>query len=221
MGRLRKLARVNLEEMRRNYAARSLDIGDLLENPFRQFDLWMREAIETQLLEPNAMGLATVNPEGQPTLRTVLLKGFDERGLVFYTNYESAKARDLSSNPQVACLFQWLPLERQVSLAGRAEKIPATESLKYFLTRPRDSQIGAWASRQSAVITTRSLLEQKFAEMRAKFAAGEIPLPSNWGGYRVTPDSFEFWQGRPSRLHDRFRYTRAPGGAWKIERLMP
>jgi pyridoxamine 5'-phosphate oxidase len=212
---------VNLEEMRRNYAARSLDVGDLDASPFKQFDRWMREAVETQLLEPNAMSLATVDPAGRPTLRTVLLKGFDERGLVFYTNYESAKARDLAGNAQVACLFQWLPLERQVSVTGQAEKVSAAESLKYFLSRPRDSQIGAWASRQSEVITTRSLLEQKFAEMRAKFAAGEIPLPSEWGGYRITPAMFEFWQGRPNRLHDRLRYARQSGGSWKIERLMP
>jgi len=207
--------------MRRNYAARSLDKGDLDASPFRQFDRWMREAIETLILEPNAMTLATVDAAGQPTARTVLLKGFDERGLVFYTNYESAKARDLAGNPRVACLFPWLPLERQVSVTGRVEKITTAESLKYFLSRPRDSQIGAWASRQSEVITTRSLLEQKFAEMRAKFAAGEIPLPSNWGGYRVTPATFEFWQGRPNRLHDRFCYTRQGDGSWKIERLMP
>lgn len=207
--------------MRRNYAARSLDAGDLDASPFRQFDLWMREAVETQLLEPNAMSLATVSADGQPSLRTVLLKGFDERGLVFFTNYQSAKARDLAANPRVACLFQWLPLERQVAVTGRAERISAAESLKYFLTRPRDSQIGAWASRQSEVITTRSLLEQKFAEMRAKFSSGQVPLPDFWGGYRVAPATFEFWQGRPNRLHDRFRYARQPDGSWKIERLMP
>ena len=215
------LAGMNLEELRRNYASRSLDLADLQPDPFAQFDTWMREAIETQLLEPNAMSLATVGPAGAPSLRTVLLKGFDVRGFVFYTNYASRKARDLAANAQVALLFQWLPLERQVSVTGRAEKISAVESLKYFLTRPRDSQIGAWASRQSEVITTRSLLEQKFAEMKAKFAAGEIPLPSDWGGYRVTPATFEFWQGRPSRLHDRFRYGRPDDGTWQIERLMP
>ncbi len=207
--------------MRRNYAARSLDDGDLDPSPFRQFDLWMREAVETQVLEPNAMALATVDPAGQPTVRTVLLKGFDERGLVFFTNYQSAKARDLASNARVGCLFQWLPLERQVCVTGRADKISTAESLKYFLSRPRDSQIGAWASRQSDIITTRTLLEQKFAEMRAKFAGGQVPLPGHWGGYRVTPVSFEFWQGRPNRLHDRFRYARQADGSWKIERLMP
>lgn len=212
---------MNLEDLRRNYASRSLDLPDLNPSPFAQFDLWMREAIETKVLEPNAMSLATVDLAGQPTNRTVLLKGFDERGLVFYTNYDSQKARDIAANARVALLFPWLPLERQVSVNGRAQKITAAESLKYFLSRPRDSQIGAWASRQSEVITTRSLLEQKFAEMKAKFAAGEIPLPSNWGGYRVVPEMFEFWQGRPNRLHDRFRYTRQPDNSWKIERLMP
>lgn len=216
-----KLARMNLQELRRNYASRSLDLPDLNPSPFAQFDLWMREAIETQVLEPNAMSLATADATGRPNLRTVLLKGFDERGFVFYTNYESAKARDIAANNRVALMFPWLPLERQVVVTGTADKIGAAESLKYFLSRPRDSQIGAWASRQSSVITTRSLLEQKFAEMKAKFAQGEIPLPTNWGGYRVTPATFEFWQGRPNRLHDRFMYRKQPDGTWAVERLMP
>ncbi len=207
--------------MRRQYASRSLELTDLQADPFAQFDLWMREAIETELLEPNAMALATVSAAGAPTMRTVLLKGFDPRGLVFYTNYASAKARDLAANAQVACLFQWLPLERQVSVSGRAEKISTAESLKYFLSRPHDSQIGAWASRQSQVITTRALLEEKFAEMKNKFQAGQVPLPEFWGGYRVIPHTFEFWQGRPNRLHDRLVYRQVAAGDWQIERLMP
>ena len=212
---------MNLEAMRRQYAQRSLDLPDLRPDPFAQFDHWMREAIETQLQEPNAMTLATVSPAGAPSVRTVLLKGFDARGLVFYTNYASNKARDLATNPQVALLFQWLPLERQVSVTGRAEKISAAESLKYFLSRPHESQIGAWASRQSEVVTTRSLLEAKFAEMKAKFMEGQVPLPGFWGGFRVTPVAFEFWQGRPNRMHDRFVYRRHDGDRWTIERLMP
>ena len=212
---------MNLEEMRRNHASRSLDLPDLRPDPFAQFDAWMREAIETQLLEPNAMSLATVSATGTPSLRVVLLKGFDERGFVFYTNYESNKACDIAGNPAVALHFPWLPLERQVSVTGRAVKISVAESLKYFLSRPRDSQIGAWASRQSEVITTRSLLEAKFAEMKEKFLNGEVPLPAQWGGYRVMPATFEFWQGRPSRLHDRFRYARQADGSWGIARLMP
>ncbi|MEI7800918.1 MAG: pyridoxamine 5'-phosphate oxidase [Opitutaceae bacterium] len=212
---------MNLSDLRRQYASRSLDRPDLQADPFAQFDLWMREAIETEILEPNAMALATVSSNGAPTVRTVLLKGFDERGLVFYTNYASAKARDLAANSQVACLFQWLPLERQVSVTGRAEKISTAESLKYFLSRPHESQIGAWASRQSQIITTRALLEEKFAEMKNKFRAGEVPLPEFWGGYRVLPHTFEFWQGRPNRLHDRFVYRQTPSDSWHIERLMP
>ncbi len=212
---------MQLAEMRRNYAARALDLADLDANPFAQFDNWMREAIETQVIEPNAMTLATADAAGRPAVRTVLLKGFDERGFVFYSNYESAKARDLAANPKVALLFPWLALERQVSAMGIAQKITATESLKYFLSRPRESQIGAWASRQSEVISTRALLESKFAEMKARFANGEIPLPDQWGGYRVTPQSFEFWQGRPNRLHDRFKYTLQSDGSWTIARLMP
>ncbi len=212
---------MQLAEMRRNYAARALDLADLDANPFAQFDHWMREAIETQVIEPNAMTLATADAAGRPAVRTVLLKGFDQRGFVFYSNYESAKARDLAANPKVALLFPWLALERQVSAMGIAKKITAAESLKYFLSRPRESQIGAWASRQSEVITTRALLESKFAEMKARFVNGEIPLPDQWGGYRVTPQSFEFWQGRPNRLHDRFKYTLQSDGSWTIARLMP
>ena len=212
---------MNLADMRRNYSERSFDLGDLNPSPLVQFDHWMREAIDSHLVEPNAMALATVGSAGQPTVRTVLLKGFDEKGFVFYTNYESNKAREIAGNPRVALLFQWLPLERQVTVTGLAEKISAAESLGYFLSRPRESQIGAWASRQSEIITTRSLLEGKFAEMKARFANGQIPLPSFWGGYRVTPQKLEFWQGRPNRLHDRFCYSLVSEQNWQIDRLMP
>ena len=212
---------MNLEDMRRNYAARSLDLTDLNADPLVQFDHWMREAIESQMLEPNAMSLATANETGQPSLRTLLIKGFDHYGLVFFTNYSSAKARDIKTNPRVALMFTWLPLERQVVITGAAAKITTAESLKYFLSRPRDSQIGAWASRQSEVISTRSVLETKFAEMKAKFVRGEVPLPDHWGGYRVVPETIEFWQGRPNRIHDRFRYRKESDANWTIERLMP
>lgn len=212
---------MHLEDMRRNYASRSLDRDDLNADPFAQFDLWMREAIETQVLEPNAMAVATADATGRPNLRNVLLKAFDERGLVFYTNYESAKAHDIAANPRVALMFTWLPLERQVVITGQAARISTAESLKYFVSRPHDSQIGAWASRQSEVITTRSLLEAKFAEIKAKFRQGQIPLPDFWGGFRVVPATFEFWQGRPNRMHDRFRYRREPDGTWSVARLMP
>lgn len=212
---------MNLEELRRNYALRSLDLTDLRSDPFAQFDAWMREAITAELLEPNAMTLATVSADGAPSIRVVLLKGFDARGFVFYTNYRSNKSRDIAAHPAVALHFSWLALERQVAVTGRAETISAAESLQYFLNRPRDSQLGSWASRQSEVVTTRSLLEAKFAEMKARFLQGEVPLPDFWGGYRVTPDSFEFWQGRPNRMHDRFRYRRQADQQWVIERLMP
>lgn len=207
--------------MRREYAQRPLDRVDLEPSPFDQFDHWMREAIETGVPEPNAMALATVDAGGGPALRTVLLKGFDRRGLVFFTNLESAKARQIAANPKVALQFQWLSLERQVVVTGHAGRTSTAESLDYFLRRPRDSQIGAWASHQSSVLTRRSLLEAAFAEMKAKFGAGQIPLPKFWGGYRVTPQSFEFWQGRANRLHDRFVYRRQPDDNWTIDRLMP
>jgi pyridoxamine 5'-phosphate oxidase len=168
------------------------------------------------------MSLATVDSDGQPSLRTVLLKLYDAEGFVFFTNYHSRKAQQISLNPRVALLFPWVALARQVKILGRAERIPTSESLRYFITRGRGSRIGAWASPQSQVISSRSLLEQKIAEIKQRFSDGEIPLPDFWGGYRVIPSSIEFWQGRENRLHDRFRYQReTDGGDWRIERLAP
>jgi pyridoxamine 5'-phosphate oxidase len=201
--------------------AHGLSLDELDPDPVGQFQRWLEESIVQDLPEPNAMSLATVGPEGQPTLRTVLLKLYDRDGFVFFTNYRSRKSVQIEGNPQVALLFPWVALARQVQIVGSARRIPAAESFQYFMTRPRGSQIGAWASPQSQVITSRSLLEQKVAEMKRKFADGEIPLPDFWGGYRVVPDEIEFWQGRDSRLHDRFRYRRDQSRGWDIERLAP
>jgi len=211
----------DMAAMRRDYSTRGLRREDLAEDHIAQFRQWLLTAIDADLLEPNAMALSTADAAGRVTSRTVLLKAFDERGFVFYTNYGSRKARQMAENPQVALLFTWLPLERQVCITGCAEKVTMMESLAYFMSRPFGSRLGAWGSQQSRVIPTRALLEEKFAEMKAKFANGEVPLPTDWGGYRVVPDSIEFWQGSASRLHDRFLYTRASEGDWKIERLSP
>ena len=212
---------MDIFDLRNEYKKGSLEREDLSPNPFAQFKKWFSEALDCKLEEPNAMDIATVGEGGAPDIRTVLLKSWDEKGFVFFTNYESSKANDIAKNSNVAAHFLWLGLERQLKILGRAEKISVLESLRYFVSRPSDSRLGAWVSRQSKVITSRSLLEIKFAEMKRKFANGEIPLPDFWGGYRIVPHTFEFWQGRPSRLHDRFRYKLAPGGAWQIDRLSP
>jgi pyridoxamine 5'-phosphate oxidase len=208
-------------ETRSEYTRGELDLDQLKPSPLDQFALWFGQAMEAKVLEPNAMSLATTGAEQRPLVRTVLLKSYDERGFVFYTNLESRKARQMAENPHVSLLFPWLALERQVIICGSVEKVSTAETLAYFATRPRGSQLGAWVSAQSSVITTRSLLEQKWEEMKRKFAEGEVPLPSFWGGYRVVPREIEFWQGRPSRLHDRFLYTRQPDGSWRIDRLAP
>jgi pyridoxamine 5'-phosphate oxidase len=187
----------------------------------QQFALWFKDAVDTGLPEPNAMGLTTVGPAGRPVARNVLLKYFDDRGLIFYTNKESRKAHHIRENPHVALLFSWIALERQVSVTGVAEEVSHTETLRYWLSRPRDSQIAAWVSQQSSVISSRTILLMKFEEMKRKFHRGEIPLPDHWGGYRVVPHTFEFWQGRKHRLHDRFLYTRDNDSGWRIERLAP
>ncbi len=189
-------------------------------DPIAQFNEWFSHATELAVPEPNAMTLATVDASGAPFQRTVLLKYYDPDGFVFFTHYGSRKAKHIALNPRVSLLFPWITLERQVIIHGRTEKISTAESLRYFASRPRESQIGAWVSNQSEVITSRKFLLQKLAEAREKFHRGEIPLPSFWGGYRVVPESLEFWQGGPGRLHDRFFYH-LHDGAWQIERLAP
>lgn len=209
------------DQLREQWMAQGLCRDALDPDPFRQFETWFGQAIESGIAEPNAMTVATVDADSQPWVRTVLLKIFDRQGFVFFTNYESDKARQIETNPRVALLFPWVALGRQVKISGTAARIPGAESLKYFASRPRGSQIGAWASPQSRVISSRSLLDAKVDEMKRKFARGEIPLPSFWGGYRVVPASIEFWQARENRLHDRFVYTRRDDGHWQIERRAP
>ena len=208
-------------ETRSEYARGELDLDQLKPSPFDQFALWFGQAMEAKVIEPNAMSLATAGADERPLVRTVLMKSYDERGFVFYTNLESRKARQMAENANVSLLFPWLALERQVIVGGSVERVSTAETLAYFMTRPRGSQLGAWVSAQSSVITTRSLLEQKLEEMKRKFAEGLVPLPSFWGGYRVAPREIEFWQGRRSRLHDRFLYARQPDGSWRIDRLAP
>lgn len=211
---------MDIGDMRRDFESDGLDRGDLNPDPVQQFEHWFNDARTAGILEPNAMSLATSDRDGRPDIRTVLLKYFDDQGFVFYTNYGSRKAAELAENPNAALLFPWLGLNRQVIVQGSVEKVSKAESLRYFASRPRGSRIGAWVSEQSQVITSRGLLEQKVAEIKRKFGDGEVPLPSFWGGYRVTPRRIEFWQGRPSRLHDRFEYLRQDDG-WIIQRLQP
>jgi len=210
----------NFEELREYWMEHGLARDALDPDPIRQFERWYSQAIDSNIAEPNAMSLATVDANAQPWLRTVLLKLYDESGFVFFTNYESAKAQQIAVNNRVSLLFPWVALGRQVKISGTAEKIPAVESMKYFASRPRGSQIGAWASPQSQVISSRSLLDAKVDEIKRKFARGNIPLPSFWGGFRVRPFEIEFWQARDNRLHDRFVYTEDDGG-WNIERRAP
>lgn len=212
---------MDIGALREEYTHNGLSRENLETEPFKQFETWFKQAVKAELLEPNAMSLATASAKGEPSLRTVLLKYFDSRGFVFFTNYESNKAKQIEENSSVALLFLWLPLERQVKIKGKAVKVSTAESLKYFVTRPRGSQLGAWSSSQSSIISSRQLLEIKFDEMQQKFEQGKIPLPSFWGGYRVVPHYFEFWQGRPNRLHDRFCYNLQDNKTWKISRLAP
>jgi pyridoxamine 5'-phosphate oxidase len=212
---------MDIENLRQQYTRAGLRRQDLKPDPFDQFEIWFKEACAANLLEPNAMILATASAQAEPSVRTVLLKYFDREGLIFFTNYESRKSRQIQENPQVSLLFLWLPLERQVQIIGTAAKISTADSLKYFTARPRGSQIGAWCSQQSSIISSRQILEMQFEQMKQKFMNNEVPLPSFWGGYRVTPRSFEFWQGRPNRLHDRFLYSRQDPESWEVNRLSP
>jgi pyridoxamine 5'-phosphate oxidase len=214
------LTSIELAALRQEYSRTPLRRADLAPEPIAQFSKWFAEAHETGLLEPNAMVLATVDAHGQPWTRTVLLKACDERGFIFFTNYEGAKAMQIAANPRVALTFLWTAIERQVNVTGRAEKTSREESAAYFASRPRASQLGAWSSRQSAVIADQAQLQRQYAEAEARFAGGDVPLPPNWGGYCAVPETVEFWQGSRSRLHDRLRYTRQPD-RWLIERLSP
>lgn len=212
---------MNVADLRKEYTKAELTEDSVDPSPIKQFKKWFDEAIRSELLEPNAMILSTVNEHNIPFPRSVLLKAFDERGFVFYTNYRSRKASHISQNSNVSLLFPWYGLERQVAIIGKAEKVTPRESLNYFMTRPKGSQLGAWVSHQSQVISSRSILEVKLAEMKEKFAKGKIPLPDFWGGYRVIPKSIEFWQGRKNRLHDRILFEQEDNKSWKISRLSP
>ncbi len=212
---------MDIHALREEYKKGQLRRKDLQDDPFKQFETWFQQACNADLLEPNAMTLSTVSEQGQPFMRTVLLKYFDVNGFVFFTNYESRKAQQIGSNPHVSILFTWLPLQRQVHITGNAEKVTTAESWEYFTSRPRGSQLGAWTSQQSSVISSRQLLLMQFEQIKHKFLDGEIPLPDFWGGYRVVPNSFEFWQGCPNRLHDRFLYTIQEDQSWQIQRLAP
>jgi pyridoxamine 5'-phosphate oxidase len=211
---------MDLEALRREYLKDGLEREYLADDPFDQFEKWMAQFLELGLADPTAMTVATVAPDGQPSQRIVLLKHVDQSGFVFYTNYSSRKANEIDANPKISLHFPWHAVERQVKVCGVAEKVSPAESLRYFTSRPKGSQLAAAASPQSKVISSRTLLLNEFERLKQKFREGEIPLPDFWGGYRVVPSEIEFWQGGQNRLHDRFRYTRSED-AWEIDRLAP
>ncbi len=212
---------MNVDDLRQQLMQQGLNHNELETSPLKQFEAWYKQIIEADIYEPGAMSLATVDADGQPWQRIVLLKLFDEKGLVFFTNYESRKAQQIALNSRVSLLFPWHVLGRQVKITGEADKVSTAESLKYFTTRPRGSQLGAWASQQSKMINSRSILETMVDSMKQKYANKEVPLPPFWGGYRVVAKTFEFWQARDSRLHDRFIYRKNEAGDWFSKRLAP
>ena len=212
---------MHIADIRKDYRLQTLDETGVAADPIQQFGIWWQEALQSEIVEVNAMTLATANEQGVPSARIVLLKGYDERGFVFFSNYESKKAGDLQVNPMASLVFFWKELERQVRISGRVEKVTELESDQYFQSRPEGSRIGAWASPQSTVISSRQVIEEKVEALQAAFEGKEIPRPLHWGGYRVVPTRIEFWQGRSSRLHDRIQYTLQPDGNWIIERLAP
>jgi pyridoxamine 5'-phosphate oxidase len=212
---------MHIADIRKDYRLQTLDEAGVAADPIQQFGIWWQEALQSEIVEVNAMTLATANEQGVPSARIVLLKGYDERGFVFFSNYESKKAGDLQVNPMASLVFFWKELERQVRISGRVEKVTELESDQYFQSRPEGSRIGAWASPQSTVISSRQVIEEKVEELQASFEGKEIPRPLHWGGYRVVPSSIEFWQGRSSRLHDRIQYTLQSDDNWVIERLAP
>jgi pyridoxamine 5'-phosphate oxidase len=211
---------MNIADLRKDYARESLDEKDVAHDPVVQFARWFQEALNSGFTEPNAMTVATADPQGRPSARILLLKGYDSRGFVFFTNYESRKGRELARNPYASLLFHWVELERQVRIEGRVERVAPEESDEYYRSRPLGSRVGAWASPQSRVLADRAALEHKIGQL-AEQLGEDPPRPPHWGGYRLVPESLEFWQGRPSRLHDRVRYTLVSAGNWKIERLAP
>ena len=212
---------MTLAELRQNYSLGGLSEADAGDDPFALFRKWFDQALAGGVYEPNAFALATATPDGAPSVRIVLLKMLDDRGFTFFTNYDSRKGREMAANPRVAMVFPWQALERQVRVEGTVEVVTPGESDAYFVTRPLGSRLGAWASAQSAVIPDRAFLEAQHAALLAKYPDGNVPRPPNWGGYRVLPEVFEFWQGRPSRLHDRIRFRHGAAGAWARERLSP
>ena len=211
----------SIADLRKDYTLENLNEEEIDKNPFIQFKVWFNQSVAAQLPEPNAMTLATCTPDGKPSARMVLLKDIDERGFVLFTNYNSQKGQEISVNPHAALVFWWAELERQVRIVGTVEKISSAQSDSYFEVRPPFSRLGAWASNQSAVISSRDVLEAQLIEFQRQYENQEVPRPPHWGGFRVIPQEIEFWQGRSSRLHDRLRYTLVDNGNWKIERLSP